>query len=247
MVKGQSRPRTPTGGGESRSGKKICFSLRVRVRSPAVRTKCVLKYKPRQGWGRGFESLRPLQISPRNQSAADGRPGRTGRPLARNWREARRRDRRWRERRWSDRRDRTRHRVRSCGSRVTCGRAAPPPPRPEHRIQRATVWRTEYGFTSPSSPAASRMPRHALLILITDCPRKVIRHPYLRIFLLEREQAARLAGVRLRGKGLSERGACHEQRCKQHFYPHQPNSSPLPKRTRFGPILFLEQLALGRC
>jgi hypothetical protein len=34
MAKGQSRPRTPTGGGESRSGKKICFSLRVRVRVP---------------------------------------------------------------------------------------------------------------------------------------------------------------------------------------------------------------------
>ena len=34
MAKGQSRPRTPNGGGESRSGKKICFSLRVRVRVP---------------------------------------------------------------------------------------------------------------------------------------------------------------------------------------------------------------------
>ena len=39
MAKGQSRPRTPNGGGESRGGKKICFSMRVRVRSPAVRTK----------------------------------------------------------------------------------------------------------------------------------------------------------------------------------------------------------------
>ena len=34
MAKGQSRPRTPNGGGESRSGKKICFSKRVRVRPP---------------------------------------------------------------------------------------------------------------------------------------------------------------------------------------------------------------------
>jgi hypothetical protein len=34
MAKGQSRPRTPNGGGESRGGKKICFSMRVRVRVP---------------------------------------------------------------------------------------------------------------------------------------------------------------------------------------------------------------------
>lgn len=35
MAKGQSRPRTPKGGGESRGGTKICFSVRVRVRAPS--------------------------------------------------------------------------------------------------------------------------------------------------------------------------------------------------------------------
>ena len=35
LAKGQSRPRTPVGGGESRSGMKICLSLGVRVRVPS--------------------------------------------------------------------------------------------------------------------------------------------------------------------------------------------------------------------
>src|SRR5690606_21913697 len=42
MAKGQSRPRTPKGGGESRSGTKICFSVRVRVRVPSSAPSLIL-------------------------------------------------------------------------------------------------------------------------------------------------------------------------------------------------------------
>jgi hypothetical protein len=62
MAKGQSRPRTPTGGGESRSGKKICFSLRVRVRVPPSAPMRSEIYLAKVG-GEGSNPFAPLQVS----------------------------------------------------------------------------------------------------------------------------------------------------------------------------------------
>jgi hypothetical protein len=81
---------------------------------------------PCQGWGRGFESPRPLQIPvDLNALPADGpEEGFV------HWREASRTADQWRVRRSAGRR---RDRVRSCGGRATCSPAVPPLPKPECR------------------------------------------------------------------------------------------------------------------